>query len=221
MKYSVAILAFAAGVLALPQESSITSAPAASASLSPTISCIQNCDPADVTCQAACQGIARPNSSQAAETNECAAKCDQGDGSAEDTQAYAKCQQDCFASLFPSTQTNFQGAGGAPASAASSAVASATSAVNSALASASSAVSSAVASGELTRDQRDRYFTLIAVTGASSIRSGAQSATSSGGSQASSSESAPETTSTPGAASANSAKIAGAGLAGLLAIFAL
>lgn len=136
MKYSVAILAFAAGVLALPQESaSITSAPTASASLSPTISCIQNCDPADVTCQAACQGIARPNSSQAAATNECAAKCDQGDGSKADTDKFAKCQADCFASLFPSTQTNFPGAAGGAASAASSKVASATDSANSAVSS--------------------------------------------------------------------------------------
>ena len=141
MKYSIAILAFAAGVLAVPADTaSITSAPVASASLTPAVSCIQNCDAGDVTCQAACQGIARPNSSQAAATNECAAKCDQGDGSTSDTQAYAKCQADCFASLFPSTQTNFQGAAGAVASSAAGAASSAAS-------SAASAASGAASSG--------------------------------------------------------------------------
>jgi hypothetical protein len=110
MKYSIVIVALAAAAFALPQDqSSITSAPAPSASLDPQIAslvnCVKSCAPEDVTCQAQCAGVARPNSSQAIETNECAAKCDQGDGSAEETEAYAKCQTDCFASLFPSTQT--------------------------------------------------------------------------------------------------------------------
>jgi hypothetical protein len=59
-------------------------------------------------------GIARPNSSQAVATNECAAKCDQGDGSAEDTQKFSDCVQSCISSLFPSSQTaNIPGAGAA------------------------------------------------------------------------------------------------------------
>src|SRR5262245_7468171 len=107
MKYSTALIALAAGALAMPQQSaSITSAPTASVSLTPQMSCAAKCDAGDVTCQAACFGVARPNSSQAVETNECAAKCDQGDGSPEATEAYAKCQAACFASFFPSTQTN-------------------------------------------------------------------------------------------------------------------
>jgi len=110
MKYSVALFALAAIVSALPQEaSSITSAPVASVSLDPStaslLHCIESCDESDVTCRAQCAGVARPNSSQVVETNECAAKCDQGDGSKEATEAFAKCQADCFASLFPSTQT--------------------------------------------------------------------------------------------------------------------
>lgn len=60
-------------------------------------------------------GIARPNSSQAVATNECAAKCDQGDGSAEATQKYSDCVQSCIASLFPSSQTGAL-VPGAPAS---------------------------------------------------------------------------------------------------------
>lgn len=146
MKYSVAILAFAAGVFAFPQDSaSITSAPVPSASLTPAVSCVLDCAAGDVTCQAACMGNARPNSQQVVDTNECAAACDQGSGSKEDTEAYAKCQQDCFASLFPSSQTNFQGAAGGVSSAASAAA----SAASSAVASATNAAGSAVSSGKL------------------------------------------------------------------------
>ncbi|KAJ4345487.1 uncharacterized protein N0V89_011619 [Didymosphaeria variabile] len=202
MKYSIAVLAFAAGVLALPQESaSITSAPtsAASPSLTPQVSCIQECDAGDVTCQAACMGNARPNASQVVETTECAANCDQGSGSKEDTEKYAKCQQDCYASLFPSSQTNFQGAVGGVSSAASAAA----SGVSSAVASATNAAGSAAASV------------------ASSARSGAESATSSGSASGSETGSGAQSTESPGAASSNSVKIAGAGLAGLMAIFAL
>jgi hypothetical protein len=114
MKYTTALIAFAAGALA--QSSAITSAPATTAapSTSPQISCVSACNAGDVTCQASCLGIARPNSSQAVETTECAAKCDQGDGSPEATQKYSDCVQSCIASLFPSSQTvNIPGAGAA------------------------------------------------------------------------------------------------------------
>ncbi|KAF2442439.1 hypothetical protein P171DRAFT_474804 [Karstenula rhodostoma CBS 690.94] len=202
MKYSVAILAFAAGVLALPQDASITSAPVASASLTPAVSCVLDCEAGDVTCQAACMGNARPNSQQVVDTNNCAAACDQGSGSKEDTEAYAKCQQDCFASLFPSSQTNFQGAAGGVSHAASAAA----SAASSAVASATNAAGSAVSSVQPV---------------ASAARSGAESATGSDAPSGSETGSGAQSTDSPGAASANSVKIAGAGLAGLLAIFAL
>ncbi|KAF1932305.1 uncharacterized protein M421DRAFT_288794 [Didymella exigua CBS 183.55] len=105
MKYTAVLFAFAAGAFA--QSSTITSAPAttAAAGTSPSISCVSACAAGDVTCQASCLGIARPNSSQAVETTECAAKCDQGDGTAEATQKYSDCVQGCIASLFPSSQT--------------------------------------------------------------------------------------------------------------------
>lgn len=62
-------------------------------------------------------GIARPNSSQAVETTECAAKCDQGDGSAEESQKFSDCVQSCIAKLFPSSQTGslIPGAAASPA----------------------------------------------------------------------------------------------------------
>ncbi|KAF2869429.1 hypothetical protein BDV95DRAFT_99443 [Massariosphaeria phaeospora] len=107
MKYSTVLLSFVVGAFAIPQDASITSAPAAAASgnLTPSQSCAIACTPGDVTCQAACLGIARPNESQVIGTNECAAKCDQGDGSPEATQKFSDCVQGCIGSLFPSSQT--------------------------------------------------------------------------------------------------------------------
>ncbi|KAF2278098.1 uncharacterized protein EI97DRAFT_372856 [Westerdykella ornata] len=115
MKYTTAILALAVGALALPQEAStITSAPvsAASVTFTPQQSCAMQCDPADVTCRAQCFGVARPNTSQVLETNECASKCDQGSGSPEDTKKYGECLLDCYAKYFPSTQTLTPGGNG-------------------------------------------------------------------------------------------------------------
>ncbi|KAF2270730.1 hypothetical protein CC78DRAFT_574020 [Lojkania enalia] len=142
MKYSAILVALVAGAFARPQEAStITSAPAsaASVSLTPQQSCATACPAGDVTCQAACFGVARPNSSQASETNECAAQCDQGDGSPEATEKYAECQQACFASLFPSTQT-----AGFNAPVPSQAASNAASATNAAETAASSGASQAV-----------------------------------------------------------------------------
>ncbi|KAF3001427.1 hypothetical protein E8E13_007752 [Curvularia kusanoi] len=179
MKYTTALLAFAVGALA---QSSITSAPATTAapSVSPQISCVQSCDPADVTCQASCLGIARPNSSQAVETTQCAEKCDQGDGSAEATQKYSDCVQSCIASLFPSSQTGAQIPGAAASHAASGTGSSAANPTGS---------------------------------GATRSGSGSGSSPSQTGSGAAASAS--------GAANSISARIGGAGLAGLLAAFAL
>ncbi|KAK7545573.1 hypothetical protein IWX49DRAFT_338233 [Phyllosticta citricarpa] len=72
-----------------------------STSLSPTASCIAACDVGDVDCQAKCVGVAHPNSAQANQTTECAAKCNQGDGSPKAAQEYADCQQACISSYFP------------------------------------------------------------------------------------------------------------------------
>ncbi|KZM22199.1 uncharacterized protein EKO05_0002126 [Ascochyta rabiei] len=176
MKYTAALLAFAVGALA---QSSVTSAPATTAvpGVSPSISCLQSCDPADVTCRASCLGIARPNSSQAVETTECAAKCDQGDGTAEATKKYSDCVQSCIASLFPSSQTGSQIPG--------------------------AAASSGAATGTGTKSANPTASTGASGTGSSVSQTG--SAT-------------PQATN---AANSVSARIGGAGLAGLLAVFAL
>jgi len=129
MKYTV-ILAFVAGAFAIPQ-ASITSAPVAAAvpsGLTPQVSCALACNAGDVTCQAACLGNARPNASQVVDTNKCAAKCDQGDGSAAASSAFSQCVQSCINSLFPSSQTAF-----APGAAQGSSVAAGASATGSAI----------------------------------------------------------------------------------------
>lgn len=79
-------------------------------------------------------GIARPNSSQAVETTECAAKCDQGDGTKEATEKYSDCVQSCIANLFPSSQTGamIPGGGAAPASSAGASAAATGTGANSA-----------------------------------------------------------------------------------------
>ncbi|KAF2750613.1 hypothetical protein M011DRAFT_464417 [Sporormia fimetaria CBS 119925] len=108
MKYSAVILSLALSAFAMPQEQASTiteSAAAPSHSFTPQELCSQKCDDSDVTCKAECFGVARPNESQVNETTKCAMECDQGSGSPEDTEAYAKCQADCFARLFPSSQT--------------------------------------------------------------------------------------------------------------------
>lgn len=78
MKYSTVILALVASVFAVPQGSTITSAPVsvASANLTPQQSCLVTCQAGDVDCQAACIGSAHPNTAQVVDTNKCAAKCD-------------------------------------------------------------------------------------------------------------------------------------------------
>jgi hypothetical protein len=122
MKYTT-VLAFAVGAFAIPQDATITSAPAAPAvptGLTSAVSCAMECKAGDVTCQASCLGNARPNASQVIDTNECAAKCDQGDGSTEASNKYSQCVQSCINSLFPSSQTAFgpgAGANGASGSA--------------------------------------------------------------------------------------------------------
>jgi len=189
MKFST-VLFFAIGAVAVPQGASVTSAPVSSApvatGLTPAVSCALACNAGDVTCQAQCLGNARPNASQAIETNQCAAKCDQGDGSTAASQKYAQCVDSCINSLFPSSQTAFNGApaaaGPSPASGAASSAASATG-------SAGGAGTSGTA-------------------GSSSRPTGSNSGSSA----------APKAT---GAADKSSAHLAGAGLAGLLAIFAL
>lgn len=195
MKYSAAVLLFAAAALA-QNDGTVTSAPASkpvATGLTSAVSCAMACDAGDVTCQAACLGNARPNASQAIETTECAAKCDQGDGSPAATERYSKCVDGCINSLFPSSQTAFVGGAGAGAPAPSPGASSGANSAGTARPTGTNAAPSGTASG----------------TGAGSEATG---------SSASGSSARPSPT---GAADKPTAQIFGAGLAGLLAIFAL
>ncbi|EMD94457.1 hypothetical protein COCC4DRAFT_75224 [Bipolaris maydis ATCC 48331] len=194
MKYSTVLL-FAIGASAQSITSTSASSAPASTALSSAVQCAMACEAGDVNCQAACLGNARPNASQVIETNECAAKCDQGDGSPSATEAYSKCVDTCITDHFPSSQTAFvdspAGAGAAAPSDAPSSAAAGTGA-NSAT---------------------------PTPTGSESSPSGSPSGSHSG--SASGSAGRPSSTAAAGAADKTSVQFFGAGLAGLLAVFAL
>ncbi|XP_014556335.1 hypothetical protein COCVIDRAFT_100119 [Bipolaris victoriae FI3] len=193
MKYSTVLL-FAIGASA----QSITSTSGSSApmptGLSSAVQCAMACDAGDVNCQAACLGNARPNASQVIETNECAAKCDQGDGSPAATEAYSKCVDTCITNHFPSSQTAFVDS---PAGAGAAAP--------------SAAPSSGAAAGTGANSAKPT------ATGESQSPSGSGSPSGSH----SGSAGAPSSTAAAGAADKTSVQFFGAGLAGLLAVFAL
>jgi cobalamin biosynthesis Mg chelatase CobN len=56
---------------------------------------IDNCDPADVSCQAKELNLPYPNMTDVNKTTKCSADCPQGDGTAEATQKYADCLEKC------------------------------------------------------------------------------------------------------------------------------
>ncbi|RJE17947.1 hypothetical protein PHISCL_09717 [Aspergillus sclerotialis] len=90
-------------VLAAAQE---TTGSPTTTSLSAEASCAQNCGTNDRCCIAGCYKVPCPSKDQADDTNKCVAKCPQGTGTPEDTQAYISCQNACFTShFFPATMT--------------------------------------------------------------------------------------------------------------------
>jgi hypothetical protein len=101
MRFTVAAVgAFAA--VAAAQSSSATKgdAPSVTVSLDPVQSsmyaCVDKCKDGDVVCQSRCIAVPAPNEDQVHDTNACFAKCDQGNGSPEQTERYANCQQSCI-----------------------------------------------------------------------------------------------------------------------------
>ncbi|KAH6671381.1 hypothetical protein B0J14DRAFT_702380 [Halenospora varia] len=117
MKASTILLGFVAVASAnLVQRQGSSTASVAptttSVSLSPTATCLAACPAGDVNCQAACVGTAHPNSAQASQTNDCAAKCVQGNGTTAESLAYAQCIQSCISSYFPTSQTVGAAVGG-------------------------------------------------------------------------------------------------------------
>ncbi|KAE9375026.1 hypothetical protein N431DRAFT_455735 [Stipitochalara longipes BDJ] len=111
MRPSILILAFTALVSAdvIPRDNStsIVSSPPSTTTwaLTPAQICLQSCTSGDVNCEAQCVGSAHPNSVQVSETNECAAKCPQGNGTYSKSSNYASCLQACISSYYPTSQT--------------------------------------------------------------------------------------------------------------------
>lgn len=101
MRFFIATLALAA--IASAQNSTSSAPTATSASLSPQQTCLAKCASTDICCQAACVNVPCPNEAQVNATTSCAMKCVQGNGSEEETAAYAKCQQACISSNFLTT----------------------------------------------------------------------------------------------------------------------
>jgi cobalamin biosynthesis Mg chelatase CobN len=104
MRFTSVFVAGAFAVAAQAQSTTEGDVPSPTYSMDPVqssiLSCINECDPADVNCLADCNPVPSPNESQVIDTNECFAECDQGDGSEEQTEAYANCTQQCIQDLF-------------------------------------------------------------------------------------------------------------------------
>lgn len=66
----------------------------------------------DICCQAACVKVPCPDEAAVNETTSCAGACTQGNGTEEETAAYASCQASCFSSFFLNTATDAAGATG-------------------------------------------------------------------------------------------------------------
>ncbi|KAJ4271851.1 hypothetical protein NW762_000559 [Fusarium torreyae] len=92
MRFSVLIAgAFATMAVAQSKTASLTAAQQSAAD------CLDACKPGDVNCQSHCITVPSPNEKQINATTECVAKCDQGKGSASDTEKYAACRDSCIA----------------------------------------------------------------------------------------------------------------------------
>jgi hypothetical protein len=100
----LAVLSLAALTLA-QSTSTQTQTQTAVVTLSPAEQCIKGCSPADVNCQAACVGVPHPGNAQMNDTTSCVAACDQGDGSAQASNAYAACRNACISSYIITSGT--------------------------------------------------------------------------------------------------------------------
>jgi len=68
--------------------------------------CLTECKQGDTGCLATCLGSPNPTEEQVNETTKCAAACKQGDGTEEQTKAYADCQWDCTVKYFLPNASN-------------------------------------------------------------------------------------------------------------------
>ena len=104
------LLALSLAALSLAQSTSTaTQTQTAIVTLTPAEQCIKGCDPSDVNCQAACVGVPHPGNAQMNDTTSCVAACDQGDGSAQASNAYAACRNACISSYIITSGTGAPG----------------------------------------------------------------------------------------------------------------
>ncbi|KAM0276684.1 hypothetical protein ACHAQH_006501 [Verticillium albo-atrum] len=120
MRFNNILLAGAFAV-AYAQETTITTAPgvatptgvdaAASSAAAVINKCLKDCDATDSTCQARCVSVPAPSEDQVIALDKCVGDCDQGDGSEAETNAFARCRDQCIKEhYFDADTTN-----GAPA----------------------------------------------------------------------------------------------------------
>ncbi|KAG8420011.1 hypothetical protein J3458_004829 [Metarhizium acridum] len=91
MRFTTFLVSGALAAVAVAQ-SATTSASVAESSAE---ACLKNCPESDVKCRAHCIPVPSPNDQNVANTDACIRKCNQGDGSAEQSKAYGECKKAC------------------------------------------------------------------------------------------------------------------------------
>lgn len=124
MKFSAVLLSAASVAVVAAQSTTAPPAPSTTqnAYTPEQQKCIDGCG-SDLNCQAECLGAPGPNENMLGDVHDCYAKCDQGDGSPEATEKFAKCGQACISEYYFSSTL---GAGPKTAGGASTAPASST-----------------------------------------------------------------------------------------------
>jgi hypothetical protein len=110
MKFILSTLALMS-TLVLAQDTTTTAA-ASSTTLSPTQQCLTACPVGDVNCAAICVNVPHPGETQMNDLTTCVANCDQGDGSAAASAAYATCRNNCISSYIITSGTAVPSAAG-------------------------------------------------------------------------------------------------------------
>ncbi|WYZ34732.1 hypothetical protein EsH8_I_001008 [Colletotrichum jinshuiense] len=152
MRFTSIIVTGVLAVLATAQSSTLatstsTAVSAASSAQAAIAKCLEGCPASDVTCQSKCINVPNPSEDQVNQTTACVAKCDQGSGSAEDTQKYAECTQACISKYYFTSGGTAAATGGSGSGSGSGSGASAASATGSATGAAASGTSGASATG--------------------------------------------------------------------------
>ena len=135
MRFFTTVATLGLAAFALAQDTTATSsssAPSSSASLTAEQRCLTECKQftlvrprnsadislgaaTDICCQAACVKVPCPNEADVNDTTACAGKCTQGNGTEEETAAYASCQASCISASFFNTATSTGRSGSATA----------------------------------------------------------------------------------------------------------